>query len=388
MEIANSVFMQYQKQADGQVKELVQKNVDFGGGLERMLAATADNPDIFQTDLYWEIMTTMENVSGKKYSSEEEKPAMRVIADHLKAATFMAMEGLEPSNKQQGYILRRLIRRAVVKMHQLEITSAKAELGNKICLAVGRIYDRLYFDTSNKSFLKKIIIITEEINRFEKTLNRGIKLLEKYPQVDGKIAFDLYQSFGFPKELTFEIAATRGQVIDRTQFDVEFRKHQEKSRTAAAGMFKGGLQDQSETIVKLHTATHLLQQALREILGDHVRQKGSNITVVRLRFDFSHPDKLTEEQIKKIESLVNERIKENLPVSMQAIPLHEALASGALTVPGVSYPEKVKVYSISSFSKEVCGGPHVDFTGRLGSFKIIKEEALGVNIRRIYASLS
>lgn len=387
LEIANSVFMQYQKQADGTLKELPNKNVDFGGGLERMVAATNQNPDIFQTDLYSEIIKTIEKFSDKEYTDDKNKPAMRVIADHLKAATFMVAEGLEPSNKERGYVLRRLIRRSVIKMYQLQNIPSKIELGKKICLAVGKIYDPLYFNTHDKSFLNITTTISEEINNFERTLNRSIKILEKYQRIDGKIAFDLYQSFGLYPELIFEIARERGQEIDKSQFEEELKKHQELSRTATKGIFKGGLQDQSEATTKLHTATHLLQQALRTVLGDHVRQRGSHITAERLRFDFSHQNKLTSEEIVKVENLVNEKIKQNLKVIMKIIPIDQAISEGALTVPGAKYPEKVKIYTINNFSKEVCGGPHVDFTATLGKFKIIKEEALGGGIRRIYAIL-
>ena len=388
LEIGNSVFMQYQKQPDGALTELPNKNVDFGGGLERLISATENNPDIFQSDLFFPVIELLSRLSGKKYSDPINQSAMRIIADHLKAATFMLAEGLQPGNKQQGYILRRLIRRSVVKMHKLHLQCSTIEAGIQICQVIGQIYNNVYLYPDAKEFSNITSTLSEEIKRFEQVLNKGIKLLEKQSKVDGKLAFDLLQTYGFPWEFNAELALERGQKINFGQFQKEFQKHQELSRNTSKGMFKGGLQNHSEVITRLHTATHLLQQTLRGILGDHVRQKGSNITVERLRFDFSHPKKLTDQEIREIEKNVNLKIKENLPVSMSISALELALKENALTVPGVVYPTKVKVYSIGSFSKEVCGGPHVDFTGLLGKFKIIKEEAAGSNSRRIYATLT
>lgn len=386
LEIGNSVFMQYQKQADGTVKDLPNKNVDFGGGLERLVAVTNNNPDVFQTDLYSDIIATICKVSGKNYSEIENRTSMRIIADHMKAATFMAAEGLQPSNKQQGYILRRLLRRAAVKYHLLtNSSSTEQDLLPTIDSVIKTYADTSYFKNITNQSLQDII--GAEIFRFTQSLSKGMKEIQKISQVDGKIAFDLYQTYGFPLEITVELFAQKGQKIDIAQFETEFNKHRELSRTASKGMFAGGLADQSDATTQLHTATHLLQQSLRETLGDHVRQKGSNITAERLRFDFSHSSKLSDEEIKKVENLVNEKISDNIPVSMKTESLTEALEEHALTVAGASYPDKVKVYSIGSFSKEVCGGPHVDFTGRLGTFKIIKEEAAATSIRRIYAIL-
>ncbi len=381
LEIGNSVFMQYEKKADGKLAELPNKNVDFGGGLERLAAATNHDPDVFKIDLFAPIIRLIEQVSGKTY--EENEKAMRIMADHLRAATFLINEGLTPGNKQQGYILRRLIRRAVVKMQQLGVQE-KSELGQKIYKVVDDVHQES--------------VLGEEINKFEKVLSEGMKLLEKQSEISGKFAFDLLQSFGFPWELTAELAEERGQKIDYQQFEEEFKKHQELSRTASAGMFKGGLADHSEEVTKLHTATHLLHAALRKVLGEHVQQKGSNITAERLRFDFSHPEKLTGEEIKKVEDLVNEKIKENLAVKMETMGLSEAQTSGALGFFAEKYGDKVKVYTIGPstrsarsgrpFSVEICGGPHVNFTGELGKFKIIKEEAAGAGVRRIYGNLN
>ena len=225
------------------------------------------------------------------------------------------------------------------------------------------------------------------MGKFATTLTKGLKILDKMDKPDGKTAFDLYQTYGFPLEITKEILSQKGILINNEEFKQEFHKHQEKSRTASRGLFRGGLADQTFETTKLHTATHLLQQALRDIIGYHVRQKGSNITAERLRFDFSHSHKLTSEEISKVEKTVNKKIKENLKVSMEIEEFEKALKIGALTVEGATYPEKVKVYSVGNYSKEVCGGPHVSFTGSLGSFKIIKEEAISANIRRIYAIL-
>jgi alanyl-tRNA synthetase len=356
-------------------------------GMERMVAilewldGQIPTPDPFQTELFKNIISTLENLSYKKY--ELNKKSMRIIADHVRAATFVIADGVIPSNKERGYVLRKLIRRAIRHGQLLGIKeNFLADLADKIINNYKNSYPELQINS--KTITNELE--TEE-HKFRQTLERGLKEITKQKKLSGKIAFDLYQSYGFPLELTVEIAKEKGQKIDQSQFEEEFKKHQELSRTSTRGIFKGGLQDQSEITTRLHTATHLLQQALRVALGDHVRQKGSHITAERLRFDFSHPTKLTTDELKRVEDLVNEKIKENLPVSVKIVPLSQALSQGALTVLGAKYPEKVKVYSISNFSKEVCGGPHVDFTGSLGSFKIIKEEASGSGIRRIYAIL-
>ena len=387
IEVWNDVFMQYNKKADGTFELLKQQNVDTGMGMERMVAilewldGQIPTPDPFQTELFKNIISTLENLSHKKYDLN--KKSMRIIADHVRAATFIIADGVIPSNKERGYVLRKLIRRAIRHGQLLGIKeNFLADLADKIINNYKNSYPELQINS--KTITNELE--TEE-HKFRQTLERGLKEITKQKKLSGKIAFDLYQSYGFPLELTVEIAKEKGQKINEAQFEEEFKKHQELSRTSTRGIFKGGLQDQSEITTRLHTATHLLQQALRVALGDHVRQKGSHITAERLRFDFSHPTKLTTDELKRVEDLVNEKIKENLPVSVKIVPLSQALSQGALTVLGAKYPEKVKVYSISNFSKEVCGGPHVDFTGSLGSFKIIKEEAAGSGIRRIYAIL-
>lgn len=403
MEIANSVFMQYQKMDDGSLKELSQKNVDFGGGLERMTAATNDDPDVFRTDLFMPILSAIEEFSGKKYGSDrKETQSMRVIADHLKAATFMICEGLFPSNKQQGYVLRRLIRRAVVKMHQLGGLGNKSELGTRVFHAVGNIYEHVYFEPASPEFLEKSHILSEEIVRFEKVLKVGLVELKKHADITGTVAFDLLQSYGFPWELTYELALEKGQEVNRDEFQKEFKKHQELSRSAAAGMFKGGLADHSEATTKLHTAHHLLLASLQKLIDPAIKQRGSNITAERLRIDLSFSRKFTPEELKAVEDLVNDTIRQNLEVKRVEMPKETAEQVGAQMEFGAKYPDQVSVYFVGLakgvdaqqaktgeyFSAEFCGGPHVSFTGTLGHFTIQKEEASSAGVRRLYARLS
>ncbi len=403
MEIANSVFMQYQKQEDGTLKELSQKNVDFGGGLERMTAAVVDDPDVFTTDLFAPIIDELEAFSGKKYGiSLAETQAMRVVADHLKAATFMINEGLFPGNKQQGYVLRRLIRRSVVKIHQLGGTGSKSELGARVYQAVGKIYDGVYFQSQSEEFRALGQVLAEEINRFEKVLKKGMSELSKHETITGTVAFDLLQSFGFPWELTYELALEKGQQVDRDEFQKEFRKHQELSRSAAAGMFKGGLADHSEATTKLHTAHHLLLASLQQLIDPAIKQRGSNITAERLRIDVSFGRKFTPEELKNVEDLVNKKIKENLKVTRVEMPKEAAEKIGAQMEFGTKYPDRVSVYIVGLnekveptsasrndyFSAEFCGGPHVTFTGTLGHFTIVKEDASSAGVRRLYAKLA
>lgn len=386
MEIANSVFMQYCKREDGSLEELSNKNVDFGGGLERLVASTEDNPDVFMTDLFTPIIALLEELSGKKY--QDETRAMRIIGDHVKAAVMMMADGVVPSNKMQGYVLRRLIRRAVLYGRNLGVAFGS------LVVPIARIYQDAYPEVLQKaSEIQRVL--EEEAIRFGKTLERGLREAERVSVIDGTIAFHLYESFGFPLELTQELAREKGQQVDRQEFEKQFEAHKETSRTAAKGMFKGGLADQSEKTTKLHTATHLLHAALHKILGDRVRQKGSNITAERLRFDFTHTNKLTKEELEGIEGLVNEKIKENLAVTFAVMDKEEALKSKAMAFFGERYADKVKVYTIGNpstssgsppFSREICGGPHVSFTGTLGRFTIMKEESAGAGVRRIYAT--
>lgn len=388
LEIWNDVFMEFNKKADGSFEPLKQKNVDTGMGMERNTAILSynrkliDAPDPFLTDLFNSPRQLLVELSGKNYEQPFTK-SMRIILDHVRAVVFAIGDGVQPANKERGYIVRRLIRRAVRHGKLLGINrDFLAEMADLVIATYGKFYKNL--DENSKNL--KATLNLEEI-KFRKLLERGLREIEKYEDLTGKIAFDLYQSYGFPPELSFEIANDRGIQIDKRLFDAEFKKHQDLSRTATKGVFKGGLQDHSEETTKLHTATHLLQQALRTILGDHVRQKGSHITQERLRFDFIHPKKLTEEEKQKVEKLVNEKIKQNLKVNKETIAYHKAIKDGALSIPGASYPEKVTIYKVGNFSKEVCGGPHVAFTGSMGKFKIIKEEALGDANRRIYAKV-
>ena len=385
--------MQYVKKEDGTLAELPQKNVDFGGGLERLVAAVNNNPDIFTVDVFSSIIRIIELNSRKKYRDDERTTkAMRIIADHMRAAVFMIADGVMPSNKQQGYVLRRLIRRSLVYAKRLELPLVKKQI-HDLTDAISQSYKEAYPTV----WQKKTTIndtITSEVERFQKTLDRGLREIEKEPTLDGKKAFFYYESFGFPWEMTEEFAREKGLHIDRKAFEQEFHKHKERSRTASSGMFKGGLADHSEQVIKLHTATHLLHQALRDVLGKHVSQKGSNITAERLRFDFSHPQKLTLEEIKNVEDVVNSQIKKNLAVHYVTLPYKQAIEQGALAFFGERYGDMVKVYSIGpstgsgqAYSKEVCGGPHVDSTKSLGQFKIVKEEGAGSQVRRIYATV-
>ncbi len=408
MEIGNSVFIQYIKQADGSLKELDQKNVDFGGGLERITAASLNHPDIFQTDLYLPIIRIIEQTTSKKYEGENKSP-MRVIADHIKAAAFLINDGVIPSNKLQGYILRRLLRRSATKFYQL--TKDMKFLGEmlKVYHAILSIYDGLYGmekrENSDSYLLEKNYkIIFDEMDKFSKALARGFHEIDKIEKMDGKIAFDFYQNLGFPYEVTEELFRQKGQEIDREQFKSEFEKHRELSRTASAGMFKGGLADHSEVTIKYHTATHLLHQALRDVLGESVFQKGSNITSERLRFDFSFDRKMTDEEIKETEEIINKKIEEDLKVDRMIIPIEKAREMNAIGLFNDKYAKEVSIYAIGLdfkldsdskdqrsrggyYSLEFCGGPHVEHTGVIGRVKIMKEEAISSGIRRIRAQI-
>jgi len=379
LEIGNCVFMEYKKEADGSLSKLPKKNVDFGGGFERLLAVTLNQPDIFKTELFYPLIQELEEAANAKY--QDNKPVMQVVVDHLKAATFLVAQGLEPSNKQQGYLLRRLIRRAVMKMRSVGIEDFSKVI-NGIVSKISKIYSKNYPEIKNIENISVILIA--EINRFKKTLTRGLKEFNKLQKIDGIAAFNLFQTFGFPFEITEEIAKEKGLSVDKNQFKKELEKHQKKSRTASAGMFKGGLADTSETTTKYHTATHLLHQAMRDVLGNHIQQAGSNITVERLRFDFTHNKALTEKEILKIEKIIKQKIGEDLPVTQKKMPYQEAIDSGVLAFFKQKYPDQVTVYSIGEYSKELCDGPHVTSTGKIGKIKIDKQKALGQGLRRLY----
>lgn len=408
LEIGNSVFIQYQKRSDGSLKELPNRNVDFGGGLERLTAATMNEPDIFLTDAFLEGVRTLEAVNKSANDYKTNPKPHRIIVDHLKASIFMVSAGVTPSNKERGYVLRRLIRRAMLYSRELEMDNDEW-LSNTLPVLVSPYVD-IYPDiTKNIAHISEII--TQEVDKFRKTLNNGLKEFEKAPPVtyntpdityddknisysenrpylSAKLAFSLFETFGFPLELSIEEAKNRNIVVPENifkSFKEEKKKHQNLSQTASVGMFKGGLQDHSEITTKYHTATHLLHAALRKVLGIHVQQKGSNITTKRLRFDFSHNLKMIDEEIKRVEELVNEQIKINLPVTSEVMNKNEAYESNALGFFAQKYGDKVTVYTIGNFSREICGGPHVDFTGKLGTFRIEREESAGSGIRRIYA---
>lgn len=388
MEIGNNVFMEYVKK-EGGFDRLAKQNVDFGGGLERCLAASIDEPDIYRTNVLGIIISGLEGLSGKKYGEKpNETRSFRIISDHIRAATFIIGDprGVPPSNVGQGYVVRRLIRRAVREGRRLGITVPfLAQTAGAIIGLYGDHYTEL---EANRQ--KVIDELTKEEEKFAKTIEKGLKEFDRMMDdhvVTGEEAFILFSTYGFPLELTQELVGERGGNLDVEAFKREFEKHQELSRTASAGAFKGGLADHSVETTRLHTATHLLHQALRQVLGDHVAQKGSNITVERLRFDFSHLQKMTPEEIKRVEDIVNDVIKRDLPVSREEMTVDEAKSKGAIGLFEQKYGDKVSVYTVGDFSKEICGGPHVTHTGELGSFNILKEEAVSSGMRRIKATV-
>lgn len=382
LEIGNSVFMQFVKQG-GKLTPLPSQNVDFGGGLERLTAAVQDTPDIFMTDVFSPIISRVELSSGKKYN--DNAPAMRVIADHLRAATLMIAQGIEPSNKLQGYILRRLLRRAAVRTRKLGV-SAQTIFTQSVPEVITFYADAGFIEKEKEKAVLETI--ANELVKFEKALEKGIKEIERTTKMDEQKAFDLYQSLGFPWEITNELCQEKGIKLDHSKFEEIFAQHKASSKTASAGMFKGGLADQSEITTRYHTATHLLHQALYDVLGSTVAQAGSNITSERLRFDYTYAGKPTTEQLEKIEKIVNEKIVADLTVVKTIEDKKEALNSGAKAFFAEKYPEKVSVYTIGDYSRELCGGPHVGRTGEIGKVKIIKDEALGSGKRRIYVAKS
>lgn len=393
VEIWNDVFMQFHKQSDGTYKPLMQKNVDTGMGLERTLAVLNGQDDDYQTELFTPIVKKIEELSNKRYGDFVDSDcAMRIIADHIRAASFLMAEKLEPSNVEQGYILRRLVRRAVRYGKQIGI---QGFFTAQIAQTVMDIYQDTYPELNqHKGFIQEQLLREEE--KFAKTLERGVKIVKQYakklheePQDLGKIVFDLYQTYGFPLELTFEELKRNGVSFSSSElhslFEEKLKHHQELSRAGAEQKFKGGLADHSEQTTKYHTATHVLQAALRTILGEHIEQRGSNITAARMRFDFPYPDKISQEQIKQIEDLVNEVINRAIPVMMQEMSLDEAKQSGALGLFASRYGKRVKVYTIGDFSKEICGGPHVANTKDIGHFTVMKVESIGQGLKRIRA---
>jgi alanyl-tRNA synthetase len=394
MEIGNQVFMQYCRLEDGSFAPLEKKNVDFGGGLERIAAAAINSPDVYHISILRPIIEKLQTISGKKY--EDNTESMRVIADHLRGATFLAVDDVKPANKEQGYVMRRLLRRAIRFAFDLGIEQNFLE---EVVPVIADMYHNDYPEVASKRD-EVIATLVKEEKVFRQTLRKGLKQLEKFA-VDGLTGtelFTLYDTFGFPVELSTEEAMKQDIKLSENwqqEFDDKMAEQRARSQTAAKGMFKGGLGGQTLQHKKYHTATHLLQSALRELFGPELRQHGSNITEERLRFDFNHDSKVTPEQIAKVEKLVNGWIAEDLPVTFKQYPTQEALDMGAIGPFGERYDESVKVYQMGEgnhiASLEICGGPHVDHTGQLAEdgkhFKITKEEASSAGIRRIKAVL-
>lgn len=398
VEIWNNVFMQYNKNIAGKYEPLIQKNVDTGMGLERLSMVMQTKDNVFETDLFKDIMTTI-----KQSSNKEDQRATRIIADHLRTSIFLLSEKLAPSNLGQGYVLRRLIRRSIRYIKSLETIDTKKLINNIVNIVV-QDYESFYPELKNN---QQYIFeeLTKEHERFATVLEKGIKEFNKYASdlknndkikekiLSGRLAFKLYDTYGFPIEMTQELATEQGIAVDLKSYQEAYKKHQELSREASEGKFKGGLADHSEITTAYHTATHLLHAALRKTLGTHVEQRGSNITAERLRFDFSHPDKMTPEQIKQTEDNVNQTISDKLIVTREEMSLEKALASGAIGLFADKYGDKVSVYTISNsdtkeiYSKEICGGPHISTGNQLGHFKILKEESSSSGVRRIKAIL-
>ena len=382
VEIWNDVLMQYTKDESGKYVEAKQKNIDTGMGLERTLTVLNGLEDNYLSEVWKPMIEKIEKESGKKYVGNEK--AMRIIADHIKASVFIISDGVVPANSEQGYVLRRLIRRAVRFGRLIGLEN----FVSKIAEVVFEIYSDYKMD-------KKIILseLEKEEEKFNKTIEQGLKVFEKVSsgnkKIDGKSAFLLYQSYGFPIEMTQEIAKEKNLKLDMKGFDLAFEEHQELSRTAAKGKFEGGLADHSVETTCLHTAAHLLNEALRKVLGREVIQKGANITKERLRFDFSFDRKLSDREVGEVENIVNDVIKKGLDVSFKEMTLGEARKAKAYGVFESKYKErdKLKVYSVGDFSKEICGGPHVKNTSEMGTFKITKQESCGAGVRRVKAVL-
>ena len=393
VEIWNNVFMQYFKDENGNVTELPKKNVDTGMGVERVAAILEDVNDNYLSSVWIDVIKLIEQISNKNY--EENKKDIRIIADHIRTATFILGDNAKivPSNTDRGYILRRLIRRAIRCARNLEIansTNWEEQIANLIIEKYAKYYDEL---SNNKEFI--ITELAKEKSKFSKTLEKGLRVFEKETQnvktIDKDLAFKLYDTFGFPIELTEELAKEKNLEVDIEGFKEKFKAHQELSRTASKGMFKGGLAGDSQIETRYHTATHLLNAALKKVLNGDVHQKGSNITNERMRFDFSFDRKLTKEELDQVENLVNEWIKKDLIVTVTEENKMDAVHSGAEAMFIERYPDIVTVYTISDrttgevVSKEICMGPHVEHTSEIGKFKITKEEASSAGVRRIKA---
>ena len=395
LEIWNDVFMQYDKTREGRFVPLSQQCVDTGMGVERTAAVLQGVASVYDVDVLAPVVATAAGQASLTYGEDAERDrSIRILVDHVRAAVFMLGDesAITPSNLGQGYVLRRLIRRAIRHGRKLDIP------GPMLRATADSVIDH-YRDAYPELAANGQIILSElaqEEKRFGAAVTKGeAELAKMLPRlldredkiVPGSVAFRLYDTFGFPLEITEELAAEHGLTIDRSGFDTEFAEHQKRSKAGADKTFKGGLADASETVQRLHSATHLLHQALRDELGTHVQQKGSNITAERLRFDFSHAQPMTREEIERVESTVNDRIAGDLPISVQVMKLQDALDGGAIALFGEKYQEDVKVYSIGGYSKEVCGGPHAEHTGELGRFRIVKEQSSSAGVRRIRAVL-
>ena len=394
-EVWNDVLMGYRKTKEGKYVEMERKCIDTGMGIERTIAILQGKKSVYDTEVMQPILKVIGNLAGVSYHDNEEKDvSMRIIADHIRTSTFILgdQRGVSPSNVGQGYILRRLIRRAVRHGKKLGIQgSFLAKVAEVVIKLYGEPYPELR-DNEQKVYSE----LTAEEEKFSLTLEKGEKQFEKMTyflekqgvkEISGGSAFKLYDTYGFPIELTKELAQEKGFTVDEKGFEEAFAKHQELSRTAEAGQFKSGLGDHSEQTTALHTATHLLHAALRKVLGTHVQQKGSNITPERLRFDFSHAEKMTPEQIKEVEDLVNKAISDDLTVTCETMSPQEAVDKGAVAFFSSKYGEQVTVYTVGDFSKEVCAGPHVQHTGDMGHVRILKEESSSAGVRRIKAVL-
>jgi alanyl-tRNA synthetase len=395
MEIWNNVFMEFNRVDEKTLVKLPAQNVDTGMGLERTVCILQGKRSVYDTEAFGPIIESIESIAAYGYRSDAEKDrSVRIIADHVRTATFILGDpkAVMPSNVGAGYVLRRIIRRAVRHGRKLGIEGAF------LAKPAAAVVDNFSgpFPELSQNRQRVLDELSKEEEKFLETLQKGEHEFEKMlpnllrnPQkvMSGRLAFKLYDTYGFPIELTEELAGENGMKVDRREFDEAYKKHQELSRAGSEQLFKGGLADHSEISTKYHTATHLLQKALKVVLGDHVAQKGSNITAERMRFDFSHGAPMTKEELERVEAIVNEQIGRDLPVTMEMMKLDEAKLAGATALFGEKYEETVKVYTIGDFSKEVCGGPHVERTGVLGKFRIQKEQSSSAGVRRIYAVL-
>ncbi len=390
IEVWNIVFNEFFSDKDGTLLPLVKKGIDTGMGLERLVMMVQNKKNVFETDLFEPLISVLP-------TADTDKKRKRIIADHARASFFLISDGVRPSNKEQGYVLRRLIRRMIIQAHLETFGSFSGTdtLSLGIPEDTKRMFDKIYQNYSNFYPELNLNIVNEvfdkEFNQFNKTFRQGLEEIKFNNTITAPVAFNLYGTFGITFEIIKDVGGEKAKNLTREAFDAEFKKHQELSRTASAGMFKGGLADENPETIRLHTAAHLMLEALRRVLGGHIQQKGSNITSERLRFDFSHNEKMTLEQIKMVEDLVNEQIRKNLSVHFEEMSVDEAKKLGATGVFEHKYGDKVKVYFVGNdndyFSKEICGGPHVVHTGEIGKFKIIKEESVSAGTRRIRATV-